>query len=149
MNKLSVLLLAMISFGSISCKSQTSNNLIKMKNDIKKVIKKFVKAGEERNVEVYKDILHEEFRVIANRYPTPEKTSILPASVYIDLISKKVIGGTKYQVIFNSINITEHSATALTELKTEKGGQFVTFLLVLNPKNDWKIIADMATQKNS
>ncbi|WP_299767644.1 hypothetical protein [uncultured Dokdonia sp.] len=57
------------------------------------------------------------------------------------------IGGTKYDVIYNSINITEHSATVRAELKAEKSGQFVTFLLVQNTENKWQIITDMATQK--
>ena len=146
MKNLSVLLLAIISLGSFSCKSQTSNNSIKMEKEIKGIIETFVKAGEERNVAMYNDILHKDFRVIANRYPTPDKTSIIPAENYIALITKEVIGGTKYEVIFNSIDIAEHSATVRAELKAEKGGQSVTFLLVQNPANKWQIISDMATQ---
>lgn len=60
-----------------------------------------------------------------------------------------MIGGKKYKVIFNSIDIAEHSATVRAELKAEKGVQSVTFLLVQNPENKWHIITDMATQKNN
>ncbi|WP_159092179.1 nuclear transport factor 2 family protein [Aquimarina sp. Aq107] len=118
-----------------------------MEKEIKQVIKAFIKAGEERNIEMYNDVLHQEFRVIANKYPTPDKTSIIPSAGYIALITKKVIGGTKYEVIYNSINITQHSATVRAELKAEKGGQLVTFLLVQNMENRWQIIANMAVQK--
>lgn len=117
-----------------------------MEKEIKSVIETFVKAGEKRNVAMYNDILHENFRVIANKYPTPDKISIIPVEVYKGLITKEVIGGTKYKVVFKSINIAEHSATVTTELKAEKGGQLVTFLLVQNTEKKWKIITDMATQ---
>lgn len=147
MNRLSMVLLTLICFNSTSCKSQTQNNLVKMEKEIKSVIETFVKAGEERNVVMYNDILHEDFRVIANKYPTPDKISIIPGEGYKTLITKEVIGGTKYKVIFKSIDIAEHSATVRTELKAEKGGQSVTFLLVQNTENKWQIITDMATQR--
>ena len=147
MKRLSMVILTILCFGSISGKSQTQNISTKMEKEIKSVIETFVKAGEERNVTMYNDILHEDFRVIANRYPTPDKTSIIPAADYLALIAKKVIGGTSYKVIYNSIDIAEHSATVRAELKAEKGGQFITFLLIQNPENKWQIITDMATQK--
>lgn len=147
MKRLSITLLTLVILGSISCQSQTQNNSKKMEKEIKNIIETFVKAGEERNLAMYNDILHENFRVIANRYPTPDKTSIITAEDYKALITKEIIGGTKYEVIFNSIDIAEHSATVRAELKAEKGGQSVTFLLVQNPENKWLIITDMATQK--
>lgn len=141
-----MMLFAILGLTAMSCNSQTKKDEIKMEKEIKSVIETFVKAGEKRDVALYNDILHEEFRVIANKYPTPDKISIIPSAGYIALITKKVIGGTKYEVIYNSINIAEHSATVRTELKAEKGGQLVTFLLVQNTENKWQIIADMATQ---
>jgi hypothetical protein len=146
MKTLSMAFLIMICFSSTNCISQTKNNSKKMEKEIKSVIETFVKAGEKRNVAMYNDILHENFRVIANKYPTPDKISIIPVEVYKGLITKEVIGGTKYKVVFKSINIAEHSATVTTELKAEKGGQLVTFLLVQNTEKKWKIITDMATQ---
>ncbi|MFS4445701.1 nuclear transport factor 2 family protein [Maribacter sp. 2307UL18-2] len=147
MKRLSMVLLTMTCFSSMSCNAQKPNNSMKMEKEIKRVIATFVKAGEERNVALYNDILHENFRVIANKYPTPDKTSIIPAEGYKALITKEVIGGTKYELVFKSIDIAEHSATVRAELKAEKGGQSVTFLLVQNKENEWQIIADMATQR--
>lgn len=119
---------------------------MKTEKEIKNVIETFVRAGEERNVSMYEGILHPEFRVIANRYPTADKTSILRAEDYVGLIAKKVIGGTKYWIRYSSIDVAEHSATVRAELRAEKGGQWVTFLLILSPENKWQIIADMAVQ---
>lgn len=146
MRKLSLVILTSICIASISCKTQKQNNSIKMEKEIKTVIETFVKAGEKRNISTYNDILHKDFRVIANQYPSPENTSTLSAKQYTDLLSKEVIGGTKYNVIFRYIDISEHSATVKAELKSENGGQLVTFLLVQNPENKWLIITDMATQ---
>lgn len=147
MKRLSMVLLTMICFSATSCNAQKPNNSMKMEKEIKSVIATFVKAGEERNVAMYNDILHENFRVIANKYPTPDKTSIIPAEGYKALITKEVIGGTKYELVFKSIDIAEHSATVRAELKAEKGGQSVTFLLVQKMESEWQIIADMATQR--
>ncbi len=117
-----------------------------MEKEIKEVIEIFVKAGEQRNIEMYNDVLHQDFRVIANRYPTPDKLSIIDSASYKALIAKKVIGGAKYEVVYKSIDIAKHSATVRAELKTEKGGQLVTFLLVQNAEDKWQIITDMVTQ---
>ncbi len=147
MKRLSIVLLTMICFNLTSCKSKIQNNSMKMEKEIKSVIETFVKAGEERNIAMYNDILHENFRVIANKYPTPDKISIIPVEGYKALITKKVIGGTKYEVVFKNIDIEKHSATVKVELKAQKGGQSVTFLLVQNSENKWQIITDMATQR--
>lgn len=146
MKLLKLMLFAFLCFGSIACQAQTNGVEMKTEKEIKKVIGTFVKAGEERNVSMYSDILHTDFRVIANRFPTPEKTSIIPAKSYIAMISKEVIGGTEYQIKYKDIYIAEHSATVRVELIAEKSRQLVTFLLIQNSENKWQIIADMATQ---
>ena len=140
------MLLAILCLGATNCKSQNMKDPA-MEKEIKNVVTAFAKAGEERNVPAYNDILHEDFRVIANRYPTAEKTSIIPGEGYIALIAKETIGGTAYTVDFKHIDITGHSATVISHFKTEDGGgQLVTFLLVKNPENKWQLISDMATQ---
>ncbi len=147
MKKKSVMLIAIICFSTLSYKSQSKQNDSSMEKEIKDVVIAFVKAGEERNVSAYDQLLHEDFRVIANRYPTPDKTSIIPAASYIALITKKVIGGNKLSVVFKDIDIADHSATVLAHFKDENGGgQLVTILLVKNQEAKWQIIADMATQ---
>ena len=133
--------------GSLSCFSQTKNEEMKTEKTIKEVIRKFVSAGETRTISIYDEVLHPEFRVIANRYPSADKTSILTKETYVDLIQKEVIGGTKFKIEFEEVDVTNHSASAKVNLIADKGGQFVTFLLIQNDKNEWKIIADLAVQK--
>lgn len=147
MRKLSFTLLAMLCFSVFSCKSQSNMKNSLMETEIKNVVKAFANAGEERNVAAYDAILHQNFRVIANQYPTPDKTSIIPLEGYVGLIEKGVIGGTKFDILFKQINIADHSATVLAHFKTaEGGGQLVTLLLVKNQDGKWQLIADMATQ---
>ena len=136
--------IAVFALVTANCQSQTKTD--SMEEEIKSLINSFVKAGEKHNVAVYDDILHEKFRVIANRYPTPDKTTVIPAAGYVALIAKKTIGGKSYNVIFKTIEITNHSATALVNLKADNGGQWVTFLLIQNQENQWQIITNIAVQ---
>ncbi len=133
--------------GSVGCKSQTNENLESMKNEIKDVVYAFAKAGEERNIQAYDDILHSDFRVIANKYPTPDKTSIIPAENYIGLLAKEVIGGTKFDVEFKHVEVMDHSAVVVAHFKAEKGSQLVTILLIKNAEDKWQMVTDMAVQK--
>ncbi len=133
--------------GSVACKSQTNENLESMKNEIKDVVYAFAKAGEERNIQAYDDILHSDFRVIANRYPTPDKTSIIAAENYIGLLAKEVIGGTKFNVEFKHVEVMDHSAVVVAHFKAEKGSQLVTILLIKNTEDKWQMVTDMAVQK--
>lgn len=127
-----------------SCDAQKNDP--KMENQIKLVIETFARAGAENNVALYDNILHSGFRVIANRYPTLDKTSIISREAYVGLISSKKIGGMLYEISFQNIVISEHSATVMAYFKGEKGSQSLIFLLVLDSADKWKIITDMAVQ---
>ena len=87
---------------------------------------------------MYERIVHPGFRVIAHRYPTPDKTSIIPGDAYVDLIKREVIGGTPFKVVFKHISIEAHAATVVAHFRTKNGGgQLVTLLLVQNVDNSW------------
>jgi len=139
-------LVLLILVNGMSCKSQTNKNEDPMQNEIKNVVLAFAKAGEERNVQAYDEILHSDFRVIANKYPTPDKTSIIPVEGYIGLLAKEVIGGTKFDVNFRHIDVMDHSAVVVAHFKAEKGSQLVTILLIKNAEDKWQMISDMAVQ---
>ncbi|MEO0526161.1 MAG: nuclear transport factor 2 family protein [Bacteroidota bacterium] len=145
MKKTSLTLLVMLFAIVTGCRSQ--KNIANMEDKIKSVIETFAKAGAENNATPYDHILHSEFRVIANRYPTPDKTSIIPREAYVGLIASKKIGGTPYEVSFQNISIIDHSATVMAHFKGKEGSQWLTFLLVLDASDNWKIITDIAVQK--
>ena len=147
MKHLSNLIALIICLGVTTVKSQPSAD--DKEKEIKKTIEKFVQAGELRKVSEYTAILHQDFRVIANRYPTPNKIAIIPLEQYTSMISKKIIGGTKYQIKYKNINIQEHSATVLTHLKSDKNQQYITFLLIQDQGDKWKIITNMAVLENN
>ena len=146
MKRIQLLLLAITYAISMAANAQSPKEKLHMESQIKSVIETFVKAGETRNITMYEDILHPDFRVIANRYPSADKTSIISAESYIGLIKKEIIGGTPYNITFKNIDIIDHSATVNVTLKAEHGGQNVTFLLILDHENKWKIISDFAVQ---
>lgn len=145
MKKVSLWLLTLVFISGVSC-AQTHSKKTMMKDEIKSVVERFVEAGATHNVSMYNDLLHPEFRVIANRYPTPDKISIIPVEGYIALIGKKTIGGTSYQIIYQDVAVAEHTAVVRAELKAETGGQYINLLLVRSPENQWQIISDLATQ---
>ncbi|MBW1294117.1 nuclear transport factor 2 family protein [Aquimarina litoralis] len=144
MKNLVKIVLCVAFLGTADCKSQNSQN--DMKNEIITIINKFVIAGTERNIAAFDEILHPDFRVVVNQYPTPDKTAIIPSAGYIALMTQKKIGGTAYHTDILHLDVKKHSATVIVLLKTPKNSMQVTFLLVRNKENQWKIISDFAIQ---
>lgn len=106
----------------------------------------FAKAIEKRDITSLKELLHKDFRVVANQYPNAATTSILPKTVYLSLIEGKKIGGEKYEVIFDYVHIEDHSATVITKFEGKKSTMYLTLLLI-NMNDKWQIIEDMAIIK--
>ena len=78
-----ILVLSLFLFGSAAI-AQSSK---KSRTDIENVIKAFSQAVDSRNSEALEPLLNENFRVVANRFPTDDKTSIINKEVYIQLLS--------------------------------------------------------------
>lgn len=113
---------------------------------IKDKVRLFAKAIENRDVAQLDVLLHNDFRVVANQYPTDDKLAILTKEVYISLIKSEKIGGNKYDVKFDYVSVEDHSATAIVKFEGEKSNMYLTLLLV-ESENEWKIIEDMAVMK--
>jgi len=117
-----------------------------MSIQIKDKVIEFANAIEHRDAGQLDKLLHENFRVVANQYPTKDKLSILSKEVYLSLISSKKIGGEKYDVKFDYVSVENHSATVITKFQGEKSNMYLTLLLIQNG-DDWQIIEDMALIK--
>lgn len=139
-----ILMVCTFCLSTTNCKSQNSEK--DMKKEITEVIETFIIAGEKRDIPAFDTILHPDFRVIVNQYPTPEKTSIIPGAGYIALMTQEKIGGKKYDTEFLNINVAKHSATAIVLLKNKESSMQVTFLLIKNNEDQWQIISDLAIQ---
>ncbi len=139
-----ILMVCTFCLSTTNCKSQNSEK--DMEKEITEVIETFIIAGEKWDISAFDAILHSDFRVIANQYPTPEKTSIIPGAGYIALMTQKKIGGTKYDTEFLHIDVAKHSATVIVLLKNKENSMKVTFLLIKNNNGEWKIMSDLAIQ---
>lgn len=117
-----------------------------MSIQIKDKVVEFANAIELRDVNQLEKLLHENFRVVANQYPTEDKLSILSKEVYLSLIKSNKIGGTKYHVKFDYVSVENHSATVITKFQGAKSNMYLTLLLIQNGK-EWQIIEDMALIK--
>jgi len=113
-----------------------------MSIQIKDKVIEFAQAIEHRDINQLDKLLHKDFRVVANQYPTKEKLSILSKEVYLSLMQSEKIGGAKYEVRFDYVSVEDHSATVIVHFKGEKSNMYLTLLLI-ESVNEWKIIEDM------
>lgn len=110
---------------------------------IKDKVVEFAKAIEQRDVTHLDKLLHENFRVVANQYPTEDKLSILSKEVYLSLMNAKKIGGNEYQVKFDYVAVENHSATVIAKFQGTQSNLYLTLLLIQNG-GEWQIIEDLA-----
>ncbi|WP_299894138.1 nuclear transport factor 2 family protein [uncultured Aquimarina sp.] len=144
MKTLARIMVCIICLCTADCKSQTNEEV--MENEIKTVVEKFVTAGAQRNTAMFGEILHPDFRVVVNRYPTSDKTTVISGAGYISLMNQKKIGGTPYKTSILHLDIKGHSATVIALLEAPENSMQVTFLLVKNQENTWQIISDLTIQ---
>ena len=91
-----------------------------MRMQIKDRVKLFAQAIENRDVNQLDELLHNDFRVIANQYPTADQLSLIPKQVYLSLMKSGKIGGAKYNVQFDQVSVEGHSATAIVKFQGER-----------------------------
>jgi hypothetical protein len=132
-------LIVLFLFLSVQINAQTSD-----KQQIETAINAFAKAGDDRNDAELQTILNENFRVIVNRFPTPDKTASLTKEAYIGLIKAKKIGGDARKVNILSVDVMTHSAMAKVIFESEKA-KFTSYLsYVLTKDKKWELVADLA-----
>ncbi len=117
-----------------------------MSIQVKDKVRNFALAIENRDVPTLQNLLHDNFRVVANQFPNPETVSVLPKELYLNMIKSEKIGGNKYEVFFDYVSVEDHSATVIAKFEAEKSIMYLTLLLI-HVENDWKIVEDMALIK--
>ncbi len=126
----------------INATAQNHNS--EMEAQIKKVILDAEKAAAERNTEALEQLLHQDYRVIANRFKGSTGTTIMSREMYLDLMEAGKIGGTPYATDFKNILVHDHTATVELLWKANGKAAMHKFLaLVQDENNQWKIISDV------
>ena len=135
------LLLCIVLLSTHATFSQTNNQ--PMKDAIEEVITNFKEAIAERDVAALENVLHADFRVMANRFRGGKGTTLLSRDAYLGMMKAEKIGGTNYDMSFEQVLIYDHSAAAEVNFRGADGGMHVFLLLVQDDNDNWKIISDL------
>jgi Putative lumazine-binding len=112
------------------------------KKEIKKTLLKYVKAGDENNVKNLEKVTHENFRIVLNDTKKME-IAVVDRSTYMDLIEKKVFGGTPRKVDIQILDVFGNTnATVKTKLTSEKA-IFYNYYSLLKIDGKWWVVQDL------
>ena len=112
------------------------------KKEIEKTLLKYIEAGDKNDVKSLEKVTHENFRVVLN--DTKETAiKVLDRTTYLDLIGKKVFGGTRRHVEIQMIDVFGNTnATVKTKLTSEKA-VFYNYYSLLKVDNRWWVVQDL------
>ncbi len=135
----------MLSIVTTTLFSQTTHTA---KEEINTLVTNFSSAVEKRDTLLLETLLNENFRVVANHFPTADKTTVLTKEKYISLLKAGKIGGEKRRVEILSLDINEYIANAKVIFESDKA-IFTTYqTYILNSNNVWQIVSDTPHVKN-
>lgn len=133
--KMLILFLSMFSF--LSVLGQTKED----ETSVKKVVKSFIKSGDDHNVGTLKSVLHNSYRLVW--YGGKDAPFIADKSAFISKIAKKEWGGDERDVtvehveVFDGINAT---AKVISDgMKTQMRSMFS----LIKVDGEWKIIGEL------
>ncbi len=115
-----------------------------MENQIKEVVFSIEKAAAKRDVKELEELLHKDYRVVANRFKGSKTTTILSKEVYIKMMKDMKIGGTSYNIIFSDIKINGHTSLVDLTYVSETTSDMHKYLVLIQDKNNqWKVVSDI------
>ncbi|NVK83174.1 MAG: nuclear transport factor 2 family protein [Cytophagia bacterium] len=136
-----ILITFLATISLLNGKAQNHNN---MKSQIEEIITSTEKAAAKRNTKQLRKLLHKDYRVIANRFKGSENAVIISKESYLLMMKEEKIGGTSYDIHFNDIKISGHTAI-VDVLYSSEGtlGMHKFLVLIQDESNEWKIISDI------
>ena len=120
----------------------TSETDMDDKKDIEQTLLKYIKAGDTNDVKSLEKTIHEKFRIVLN--DTKEtQIKIVDRTTYLDLIEKKVFGGTPREVEIQMLDVYGNTnATVKTKLTSEKA-IFYNYYSLLKVDGKWWVVQDL------
>ena len=111
---------------------------------IEQAVTHFVKGGDNRDVALLANVLHDEFRVASNGFMGTPGVTMIDKQQYLANIREGIFGGLPR--IMNIESIDESGTIASVKLRLESAeNQFVSYnSLVLDVDNQWKLIYNLA-----
>jgi len=103
--KISMVLTSVAALFLTACSNQNSNNKF-----IEKAVHSYVAAGDNQNIDALEEILHPEYRALANRVFDSEELQVLSRDIYLKLMIDGAIGGDQRKVKISETEIVGHNA---------------------------------------
>jgi hypothetical protein len=111
---------------------------------VKTAIEAFIKAGDNRDIDILEHILHSGFQNIQDGFFEENGIFVFSKSDYIELIRTKKFGGSPRSITYNSIEQTGN--IAIEQVKLES--QYLIFhslIVCVQDDRQWKIINNTPT----
>ena len=115
-----------------------------IREKIEQAITDFVKGGDNRDVALLANVLHDEFRVASNGFMGTRGVTMIDKQQYLANIRDGIFGGLPRNMNIESVD--ESGTIALVKLRLESSeNQFVSYnSLVLDVDNEWKLMYNLA-----
>lgn len=112
-------------------------------SNIKSVIQLFVKGGDERDTTKLEEVLHGNFRVVANQLMGSSTINVITKDQYLALIREGKLGGDNRVLDIQSVEIIGKNASAKVKI-IGKALTFESFYhLIQNNEGKWKLVQDL------
>lgn len=144
MKYLLVLILS-LALGSTQCQSQNQNN---MENQIRSIITHLESAAFTRDIQKVEHYLHDDYRVVANRFRGASTATILNKATYLQMMKDGKIGGTSYKVNIHDIKIADHTAAVDVLYNSPNSNMHKYLILLLDENDQWKVVSDIPVISN-
>lgn len=137
-----IILITFISTISLlNCKAQNQNI---MENNIKEVIASVENAAANRDVNQLAEFLHPDYRVVANRFKGSTTATVILRQAYLEMMNGGKIGGTTYNIKYNDIKTTGHTAIVDVLYTSDIASDMHKYLvLIQDEQNQWKVVSDI------
>jgi len=118
----------------------------KAEKQIEKVVKQFVKGGDQNNVTILKDVLHDYHRVTLNDLKS-NQVKVLDRATYLTLIENKTFGGDQRAINFETVDVFDDATATVKAKLVGSKATFYNYLSLVKVDGDWKIVQDLVFMK--
>jgi hypothetical protein len=107
----------------------------------------FVRGGDDSDIDLLDQVLHQDFRVANNGFMGTSGVTVIDKQKYLSNIKNGIFGGLPRQM--ELVSIDESETIAMVKLHIESAeNYFVSYnSIVLDTDNEWKIIHNLAIVK--
>lgn len=112
--------------------------------EITQAITDFVKGGDNSDLMMINNVLHDRFRVTNNGYKGTLGVTVLDKQQYLSNVQTGLLGGVNRTMFIEHVDVT--GKIAMVKLRIESANHhFISYnSMVLDTDNKWKIINNLA-----